>query len=372
MITFKRMLLISALLFAHVGIVHAMNMDEKETDQKTAYIQIGINYTGSQNQLKGCGNDIKNFFEQRCYPRLESGALNYQSSEFYVLTDYAPYTKSINETLKSVLQEQKLSNDQKNYILGSCFIDLNTNTKIPNQTHLVFGDPTRANIESVIEHVMGKNDIKYVVLQYSGHGSQAKATLDLQEDDGKDEVLIPVDHLDKGIINDDWLKKTVVDTMRYKPKLLSFFALMDCCHSGTLFDLSHRATLNKQNGLEVGANCKHIRESNYLPNILALSGCQDNQTSADAYLDNSYQGALTHGFLNTCKQLDRDFSWPLENLLTSLDSSMKGFDQRPLLTSGFCLESKCQDTNCQKYCRPESGQLIQARINQALCSVLGK
>ena len=47
----------------------------------------------------------------------------------------------------------------------------------------------------------------------------------------------------------------------------------------------------------------HRREHN-LANILKISGSRDSQTSADAYINGKYQGALTFSFLKTMDELD--------------------------------------------------------------------
>ena len=48
-----------------------------------------------------------------------------------------------------------------------------------------------------------------------------------------------------------------------------------------------------------------VRDIKYLDTkspVIMLSGCQDYQTSADAYIGGQYQGALTHAFLQAMNE----------------------------------------------------------------------
>jgi hypothetical protein len=67
-------------------------------------------------------------------------------------------------------------------------------------------------------------------------------------------------------------------------------------------------------------------------NIIALSGCRDNQTSADAYIDNKAQGAMTWAFL---KALNNNQTTTWRQLLTNIRtilSNTKLYDQIPQLS----------------------------------------
>lgn len=106
---------------------------------------------------------------------------------------------------------------------------------------------------------------------YSGHGSNI---IDYSGDelDNRDEVLCTVDNK---YIKDDWLKTNFINLLNKDVKL---FILIDACHSATMCDLNQ--DLNKK--------------------IIMISGCKDNQTSADAYIreEQEYRGALSYNFMN--------------------------------------------------------------------------
>ena len=42
--------------------------------------------------------------------------------------------------------------------------------------------------------------------------------------------------------------------------------------------------------------------------VIKISGCRDNQTSADAYINGKFQGALTFGFIKTMEDFDFNFT----------------------------------------------------------------
>ena len=60
------------------------------------------------------------------------------------------------------------------------------------------------------------------------------------------------------------------------------------------------------------------RNEDNLANIIKISGCRDTQTSADAFINGKYQGALTFSFLKTTSKLTEPFPKgtvePLNNL----------------------------------------------------------
>jgi hypothetical protein len=134
--------------------------------------------------------------------------------------------------------------------------------------------PTKQNIISYLINVLNmvqSNDI--FIFHYSGHGSQIK-DLNRDEIDKLDEVIVPIDF--NYIIDDEM---NVILQKYCKPNIISLF-LFDSCHSGTMLDLSN------------------LKSTKSFPlNIISISGCKDNQTSADALIDNNYNGAMTKAFL---------------------------------------------------------------------------
>lgn len=70
-----------------------------------------------------------------------------------------------------------------------------------------------------------------MVLYFSGHGGQQRcADDDYGESDGRDETILPVDHLINGAVTDDELNAELVSLV---PRGVRLLCIMDCCHAGT-------------------------------------------------------------------------------------------------------------------------------------------
>ena len=111
----------------------------------------------------------------------------------------------------------------------------------PNDMKILMDDganemPTRENLEAAMDWlVAGARPGDALFLHYSGHGSQTRDTSG-DEASGKDQTVVPVDYQEAGQIIDDWIFGTVVMPL---PAGVSMFAVMDCCHSGTIMDLPY-------------------------------------------------------------------------------------------------------------------------------------
>jgi len=192
---------------------------------------IGINYTGSNCPLKGCVNDANQMTK--------------------LLTGYGYRVTELASPHKTT----------KQFILGS-IAKMIADTKI--------------------------HDITDVFFHYSGHGTQIKDR-NGDERDGMDEAIVPSDYLENGFITDDELSK------RFSGINARCLCLFDCCHSGTVLDLTYKVIIDDE------TNMKHIVENQlrFSTDILMISGCKDSQTSADAYIKSDWAGAMTSAFICT-------------------------------------------------------------------------
>ena len=163
---------------------------------------------------------------------------------------------------------------------------------------------------------------------------------------------IPVDFETAGEITDDWLFDNMISKI---PKDVNLWCFLDCCHSGTAVDLKH----NYQ------SNCKYRKSSSYenvvykkeewtdsfnysierskdvVGNVYLFSGCQDKETSADATINNSGQGAFTYCLLETLKtnlqentQRFKNGTLKLRNILKEINCRLdiNGFEQNTQLS----------------------------------------
>lgn len=205
---------------------------------------IGINYTGTEYELNGCINDVM--------------------------------------TIKKIMIDNNVLTD--NEII----------TMTDKSEHDLY--PTNANIKAKLNEVLttcNNTDREVLlVITYSGHGASI-------EDDGKDEIdghdeaLCPIDHEENGLIYDDYFKAEFLDKL---DRNVYLFMMFDCCHSGTICDLRYNYKTCVNNYYE-------INFENYITycNAVMISGCKDDQTSADAYIGKKYQGAMTAAFASVYK-----------------------------------------------------------------------
>jgi uncharacterized caspase-like protein len=175
--------------------------------------------------------------------------------------------------------------------------------------------PTRANIiREFVKLLAGAVSGDCLLFTFSGHGSQS-TDRNGEELDGKDELMFAIDEKH---ISDDELNLII---KQYLKPGVTLFALMDCCHSGTVMDL-------KYNYLDYLENRKNFETGG---NVIMISGCKDEQTSADAYINGQSQGAMTWAFLGN---LQPEITWRklVENMRFSLKES--GYMQIPKISSG--------------------------------------
>ena len=149
-------------------------------------------------------------------------------------------------------------------------------------------NPTKKNILDAFNQLISKavnEGFTELWISYSGHGSYLTDYTG-DEKDGHDEVICPVDYESAGFINDDYIYTNLVCKL---PATATLFSLMDCCNSGTVYDLPYLYT---SSFITNNSNQTHVAK------VCCISGCRDDQTSADAYINNNYEGAMTWSFLN--------------------------------------------------------------------------
>jgi hypothetical protein len=173
--------------------------------------------------------------------------------------------------------------------------------------------PTRSAIEAGITQLTANCKAgDTLVLYYSGHGASIADT-DGDETDGKDEVIVPLDYIQRGVITDDWLHSNLVTKI---PQGANLWVFMDCCHSGTMIDLKfnyqsrcvYKNSTSKPRKTDYNGNdwstqflLSLEQRNDVAGNICLISGCQDTQTSADSAFNSQNQGAFTYCLLETVR-----------------------------------------------------------------------
>ena len=196
---------------------------------------IGINYTGTSNELYGCINDV---------------------------------------------------NSIKERITKQGFNNINVITDLTTKK------ATRINILEGFKNLLMNcqaGDLLFFV--YSGHGSYA-IDRNGDEKDGRDELIVSCDL--QGVLDDEL--KTLIQT--YLKADVTLFALFDSCFSGSVLDLKYQF----MDSLDYDKFTENSKQLETQGNVIMISGCTDNQTSADAFINNKASGAMTWSLLEALKQ----------------------------------------------------------------------
>lgn len=297
------------------------------TGRRKALI-IGINYIGTQNELRGCINDAHNIFN------FLTTKYGYASEDIVILTD--------------------------------------------DQTDLV-RVPTRANMIRAMQWlVKDAQPDDSLFFHYSGHGGQTE-DLDGDEESGFDSTIYPVDFQVNGHIVDDEMHDIMVKTLQPGTRLT---ALFDSCHSGTALDLpyvySTKGVVKEPNmwkdvggdglqaamayavgdrtrlvsslgsifntvkrGMSSNIDREKVKQVKFsAADVVMLSGSKDNQTSADATEDGQNTGAMSYAFIKclTLQPLQSYLSL-LQNMRQELSSK---YTQKPQLSASHPMDVNLQ------------------------------
>ncbi|MDD5389854.1 MAG: caspase family protein [Gallionellaceae bacterium] len=206
---------------------------------------------------------------------------------------------------------------------------------------------TKAGILSRLDWlVKGAKAGDFLVFHYSGHGSQIRDRDGDELEDGMDELICPHDFdWDGTYILDDDLN-AIFKTL---PKGVLLEVFLDSCHSGTGLrdvDFGRPADLGPAAATPasvprylpppVDILCRHEGEEDELKQIklfdglrdakeavhhILWAGCHSDQTSADAYIDNTYNGAFTYYFCYHMRRSNGQLS--RKELLSRIRASLR-------------------------------------------------
>lgn len=205
----------------------------------------------------------------------------------------------------------------------------------------------------------------HIVFHYSGHGSQVTVSdwTDNPEPDGRDEIICTVDM--------DWrdpLRDHEIGAFfKRVPKDCTSLVILDCCHSGTglrngFGPISDAGTeedfVNRFISPPVSNTLanpsliitddlsfdfpeptidRRAKKNNFListaeqGDTILITGCQDNQTSADAWIGNKYRGAMTFSLVRSLARSGFDISY--KRLVTGMNRYLdkQRYTQNPQL-----------------------------------------
>ena len=278
-------------------------MSSSRPPRRTALL-VGINYINTDNELNGCYNDIVNVGQ---YLR---STLGYDPAAISMITDG-------NRTAAG------------------------TASTLP---------PTRQNIlagmAALVDGMVAGDE---AIFHFSGHGSLVRDT-NGDELTGYDSCLCPLDYnapssAGGGIITDDEVGALLVNKV---PRGARLYVILDCCHNGTGCDVRYKyedySMLIRPPSPGRAAvwrtQQKAFASSKYTETageVFMISGSRDEQTSADAYINNAFAGALTYAvfsILRANQATIRTYSW--SSLLRDVRHYMRinRFSQIPQIMTG--------------------------------------
>lgn len=274
-------------------------------------------------------------------------------------------------------------NNVERYLLNNGFSSDNI-VKLTDDQRVQRAIPTRQNILDAIKWLVKDakpNDSLF--FHYSGHGGQTEDQPDengqYDEDDGYDEVIYPLDFETNGFIVDDLLHSMMVKPL---PQGCRLTALFDSCHSGSVLDLpymySTKGVLKEPNvmkecgqGLLDGAIAyasgnksamfsglggavksfmnkgraekanEYTKQTKTSPaDVISMSGCKDDQTSADSKEGGVATGAMSYAFLTVMGQNpNQSYLTLLQNMRDILQSK---YSQKPQLSASHPLDVNLQ------------------------------
>lgn len=212
---------------------------------------------------------------------------------------------------------------------------------------------TKKAMQSAIQKLVAsgkKGDV--LLLHYSGHGANVPDD-NGDEADHRDEILCPTNLDWNDPLRDDWLRKTF-DKLRSG---VSLTVIMDCCHSGTNtraitppdapvkerflpcpLDLMATESGRTLRGALRGKLGKAPRGGKRKSDIvhadipeLLITGCRDTQTSADAQIKGTFNGALTYYLVDSIKEAKGNLTYRELHQRTTAKLKKNDYDQVPQL-----------------------------------------
>lgn len=201
----------------------------------------------------------------------------------------------------------------------------------------------------ITEHTTPGDEL---VLHYSGHGSQVRDRNGDELSDTLDEILCPT--------NLDWDNPFTDDQLCYlfkqKAEGVNLTFICDSCHSGTMTRELHMPTTTEAVPVELIGKSRFVKPPSDIfhrsvdrdltvnvfgsvdraPKVISqnhvlLSGCRDDQTSADAHIDGKWQGALTSSLIKAIKK-NPHRNWTEIHAEVISILNVAGYSQRPQLS----------------------------------------
>jgi len=192
--------------------------------------------------------------------------------------------------------------------------------------------------------LLGSSAGDQILFQYSGHGAQIPSHSPTIEKDGLDEIICPYDFKGEAAAETAISDKEFASIFVNIPQGVHFVWISDSCHSE---DLSRKHEIvepieafNETRFRRFNHNDFRHQEqvvatvaslgnaANPLHGAL-LSGCASHQLSADAYINNRFNGAFTHYLIKNLSLYGQDASMQDIVKYVNIDLMENDYDQSP-------------------------------------------
>ena len=202
---------------------------------------------------------------------------------------------------------------------------------------------TKKGILSALDWLLlGASAGDQILFHYSGHGAQIPSHHSAIEKDGLDEIICPYD------FNGEAADETAISDKEFAklfskiPKGVHFVWISDSCHSE---DLSRKHEIVGAIATDTRFRRFNYKDSTQQAEAIApiaslgaaaiplhgalLSGCASHQLSADAYINNRFNGAFTHYLIKNLSLYGQDASMQEIVKYVNIDLMDNDYDQNP-------------------------------------------
>ena len=190
--------------------------------------------------------------------------------------------------------------------------------------------------------LLGASAGDQILFHYSGHGAQLPSRSPSLEKDGLDEIICPYDFRGENAAATAISDKEFASIFAKIPKGVHFVWISDSCHSA---DLSRKHEIVDANTIDTRFRRFNYKDSTQQVEAVTpitslsttaiplhgalLSGCASHQLSADAYINNRFNGAFTHYLIKNLSLYGQDASMQEIVKYVNIDLMENDYDQNP-------------------------------------------
>jgi hypothetical protein len=188
--------------------------------------------------------------------------------------------------------------------------------------------------------LLGTSAGDQILFQYSGHGAQIPSHSPSIEKDGLDEIICPYDFNGEAAAETAISDKEFASIFARIPQGVHFVWISDSCHSEDLSRKHNMVEYNNTRFRRFNHNYEKQQAETVTPiaslgsapiplHGALLSGCASHQLSADAYINNRFNGAFTHYLIKNLSLYGQDASMQEIVKYVNIDLMEHDYDQNP-------------------------------------------